>query len=54
MVAFKMNDRFCHAGTASGARSFPGWYAMDSVKWLQRIVVLSREDQPPIFSERYG
>lgn len=50
MVAFKMNDRFLPRQNGFPARAlFPGWYAMDSVKWLQRIVVLGREDQPSDF-----
>src|SRR5205085_6590990 len=28
---------------------FPGWYAMDSVKWLRRILVLGPKDQPSDF-----
>src|SRR5215510_10135507 len=30
---------------------FPGWYAMDSVKWLRRIVVLKRDDLASTFEE---
>ncbi len=28
---------------------FPGWYGMDSVKWLQRVVVLGPSDLAPNF-----
>ena len=41
MVAFKLNDLFLPRRNGFPARAlFPGWYAMDSVKWLRRIVVL--------------
>jgi len=50
MVAFKMNDLFLPRKNGFPARAlFPGWYAMDSVKWLRRIVVLGPEDQPADF-----
>jgi len=40
LVAFKLNDRFLPRKNGFPARAvFPGWYAMDSVKWLSRIVV---------------
>ena len=40
-MAFKLNDRFLPRKNGFPARAlFPGWYAMDSVKWLQRVVVL--------------
>jgi DMSO/TMAO reductase YedYZ molybdopterin-dependent catalytic subunit len=46
LVALKLNDRFLARKNGFPARAlFPGWYAMDSVKWLQRIVVLGPEDQ---------
>jgi len=39
----QIDDSFLPRKMASpfGA-SFPGWYAMDSVKWLRRIIVLTR------------
>lgn len=41
MVAFKFNGRFLPRKNGFPARALlPGWYAMDSVKWLQRIVLL--------------
>jgi DMSO/TMAO reductase YedYZ molybdopterin-dependent catalytic subunit len=50
LVAFKLNDRFLPRRNGFPARAlFPGWYAMDSVKWLQRIVVLGPEDAPSTF-----
>ena len=45
IVAFKLNDSFLLRKNGFPARAlFPGWYAMDSVKWLQRIRVLGRGD----------
>ena len=42
IVAYRLNGRFLPKGNGFPARAlFPGWYAMDSVKWLRRIVVLS-------------
>jgi DMSO/TMAO reductase YedYZ molybdopterin-dependent catalytic subunit len=50
MVAFKLNDRFLPGKNGFPARAlFPGWYAMDSVKWLQRIIVLGPEDRAADF-----
>ena len=44
MVAFKFNDRFLPRKNGFPARALlPAWYAMDSVKWLQRIVVLGSD-----------
>lgn len=41
MVAFKFNDRFLPRKNGFPARALlPGWYAMDSVKWLQRIILV--------------
>jgi DMSO/TMAO reductase YedYZ molybdopterin-dependent catalytic subunit len=31
----------------------PGWYGMDSVKWLQRVEVLTELDNSPIMTQRY-
>ena len=45
LIALKLNDRFLPRRNGFPARAlFPGWYAMDSVKWLQRITVLRPED----------
>jgi DMSO/TMAO reductase YedYZ molybdopterin-dependent catalytic subunit len=50
LVAFKMNDRFLPPANGFPARAlFPGWYAMDSVKWLARVIVLGREDRAADF-----
>jgi DMSO/TMAO reductase YedYZ molybdopterin-dependent catalytic subunit len=50
MVAFKLNDRFLPRKNGFPARAlFPGWYAMDSVKWLRRIVVLGPEERAADF-----
>jgi DMSO/TMAO reductase YedYZ molybdopterin-dependent catalytic subunit len=50
LVAFKLNGRFLPRRNGFPARAlFPGWYGMDSVKWLQRMVVLGPADQAPNF-----
>jgi DMSO/TMAO reductase YedYZ molybdopterin-dependent catalytic subunit len=50
LVAFKFNDQLLPKRHGFPARGlFPGWYGMDSVKWLQRIVALSAQDQPSTF-----
>jgi DMSO/TMAO reductase YedYZ molybdopterin-dependent catalytic subunit len=52
LLAFKLNDRFLPRKNGFPARAlFPGWYAMDSVKWLQRIVVLGPQDPPSGFQD---
>jgi len=52
LVAFKLNDLFLPRRNGFPARAlFPGWYAMDSVKWLRRIVVLGPDDRHPAFIE---
>jgi DMSO/TMAO reductase YedYZ molybdopterin-dependent catalytic subunit len=52
LVAFKQNDRFLPRRNGFPARAlFPGWYAMDSVKWLRRIVVLGANDRHSAFFE---
>lgn len=46
IVAFKLNDLLLPKRHGFPARAlFPGWYGMDSVKWLRRIVVLNAQDQ---------
>lgn len=46
LIAFKLNDLLLPKRNGFPARAlFPGWYGMDSVKWLQRIVVMSAQDQ---------
>jgi DMSO/TMAO reductase YedYZ molybdopterin-dependent catalytic subunit len=50
LIAFKMNDRFLPPANGFPARAvFPGWYAMDSVKWLTRVIVLGPQDEPADF-----
>jgi DMSO/TMAO reductase YedYZ molybdopterin-dependent catalytic subunit len=50
MVAFKLNDRFLPRKNGFPARAlFPGWYAMDSVKWLRRIIVLGANERAADF-----
>lgn len=50
MIAIKLNDRFLPSRHGFPARAMmPGWYAMDSVKWLRRMVVLGPQDRPPGF-----
>ena len=50
MVAFKLNDAFLPHKNGFPARAlFPGWYGMDSVKWLQRIRVLGPDDHATEF-----
>jgi DMSO/TMAO reductase YedYZ molybdopterin-dependent catalytic subunit len=52
LVAFKLNDLFLPRRNGFPARAlFPGWYAMDSVKWLRRIVVLGPNDRYASFIE---
>jgi len=52
MVAFKLNQQFLARKNGFPARAlFPGWYAMDSVKWLQRIIVLGPADDAPGFQQ---
>jgi DMSO/TMAO reductase YedYZ molybdopterin-dependent catalytic subunit len=48
LVAYKLNGRFLPRGNGFPARAlFPGWYAMDSVKWLRRIIVLGADETSP-------
>src|SRR5437660_554622 len=50
LLAFKLNGRFLPRQNGFPARAlFPGWYGMDSVKWLERIVVLGPSDRAPDF-----
>lgn len=50
MVAFRLNGQLLPRRSGFPARAlFPGWYGMDSVKWLQRIVVLGPADATPNF-----
>ncbi len=52
LVAFKLNDLFLPRRNGFPARTlFPGWYAMNSVKWLRRITVLGPGDRHSPFYE---
>jgi DMSO/TMAO reductase YedYZ molybdopterin-dependent catalytic subunit len=52
MLAFKLNGLFLPVRNGFPARAlFPGWYAMDSVKWLRRIVVRGCEKRASAFHE---
>jgi DMSO/TMAO reductase YedYZ molybdopterin-dependent catalytic subunit len=52
LLAFRLNGQFLPRRSGFPARAlFPGWYGMDSVKWLQRIVVLGPTDTAPNFVE---
>ena len=47
MVALKLNGQFLPQRHGFPARALlPGWYGMDSVKWLRRIVLLRGLDWP--------
>ena len=50
LVAFKLNDLYLPRRNGFPARAlFPGWYAMDSVKWVRRIMVLNSGDRQCAF-----
>ena len=50
LLAFKLNRSFLPHSNGFPLRAlFPGWYGMDSVKWLRRIVVLGPSDEAPDF-----
>lgn len=50
LLAFRLNGQFLPRRSGFPARAlFPGWYGMDSVKWLQRMVVLGINDAAPNF-----
>jgi DMSO/TMAO reductase YedYZ molybdopterin-dependent catalytic subunit len=50
LLAFKLNGQYLARRGGFPARAlFPGWYGMNSVKWLRRIVVLSPSDPVPNF-----
>lgn len=45
LVAFKLNDLLLPKRHGFPARAlFPGWYGMDSVKWLWRVIVMNAQD----------
>ena len=48
LIAFQLNGRLLPRQNGFPARALlPAWYGMDSVKWLQRIVVLAKDEVPP-------
>ncbi len=50
LIAYKLNETVLPAKNGFPARAlFPGWYGMDSVKWLRRVVVLGPEDRATAF-----
>ena len=50
LLAFKLDGRFLARSNGFPVRAlFPGWYAMDSVKWLERIVVLGPSEKAANF-----
>ncbi len=52
LVAFKLNNLLLPKRHGFPARAFfPGWYGMDSVKWLQRMVVMNAHDQQSDFHQ---
>jgi DMSO/TMAO reductase YedYZ molybdopterin-dependent catalytic subunit len=56
LVAFRLNGQFLPPRNGFPARALvAGWYGMDSVKWLRRIVVLGPGERPDAYykSGRY-
>jgi len=52
LVAYELNRQLLPRANGFPARAlFPGWYAMDSVKWLRRIVVLKEGERPAAYRE---
>lgn len=52
LVAFKLNGRFLPRRNGFPARVIlPGWYGMDSVKWLTRIEILARGQRPAAYEK---
>jgi DMSO/TMAO reductase YedYZ molybdopterin-dependent catalytic subunit len=52
LVAFQLNGRFLPRRNGFPARVIlPGWYGMDSVKWLRRIVVLAPGEKPAAYDQ---
>lgn len=50
LVSWKLNGSFLPRRNGFPARALlPGWYGMDWVKWLRRIVVLAPGERPPSF-----
>jgi DMSO/TMAO reductase YedYZ molybdopterin-dependent catalytic subunit len=54
LLAFRMNGAPLSVEHGYPLRAvIPGWYGMDSVKWLSRIEALEREDQSFYMTQRY-
>lgn len=52
LVAYSLNGQMLPRANGFPARALlPGWYAMDSVKWLRRIVVLQEGGRPPSYRQ---
>ncbi len=52
LVAFRLNGRFLPVRNGFPARVIlPGWYGMDSVKWLRRITVLAPQKKTSGYEE---
>jgi sulfite oxidase len=55
LIAFKLNDLLLPKRNGFPARAlFPSWYGMNSVKWLQRIVVMNLDDEKHSTFQRSG
>jgi DMSO/TMAO reductase YedYZ molybdopterin-dependent catalytic subunit len=54
LLAFRMNGEALPVGHGYPLRAIvPGWYGMDSVKWLIRIEALDRQDEGFYMMQRY-
>ena len=54
LLALRMNGETLPAAHGFPARAIvPGWYAMDSVKWLRKVEVLSDVDNSPFMTAAY-
>jgi DMSO/TMAO reductase YedYZ molybdopterin-dependent catalytic subunit len=54
LLAYGMNGEILPRHHGYPVRAIvPGWYGMDSVKWLRRIDVLTAPDDSPIMTLRY-
>ena len=54
LLAFQMNGAQLPVEHGYPVRAIvPGWYAMDSVKWLARIEALDQEDTSPFMTQQY-
>lgn len=52
LIAYKLNDLLLPKRNGFPARAlFPGWYGMDSVKWLKRIVIIKAPEEGANFQQ---